>query len=54
MGVGALTGLPKTLKSFYQSVGAAMSKDYDKVARKIISKAQNTNSVNLDKKLKIS
>ena len=28
----------KTLKSFYQSVGAAMSKDYDKVARKIISK----------------
>lgn len=28
----------KTLKSFYQIVGAAMSKDYDKVARKIISK----------------
>lgn len=28
----------KTLKSFYQSVGSAMSKDYDKVARKIISK----------------
>lgn len=28
----------KTLKSFYQIVGTAMSKDYDKVARKIISK----------------